>query len=390
MNDSASRRAPDLSKLLAEWIGRRYAGHIILLAVTVGMIGVGWMNPLGQVPTNVDIGELTGMGAALPTTIPVVGFVAAAPPGAASDDLTRLTELHTYIPDRPRLEIISYTVQPGDSVLGIAEKFGITPETVVFSNPILNNNPHFMEPGQTLRIAPVSGLIRDVITGDTLGGLARVYGVKPEDIINWPSNKIDSDNPQITAGQMLFVPGGNIGTITISQPPTGTGTTSGSTGSSGGSGGGGAGSQRKEPWVLQSGPGACAGGLSGGVAGSGTFIWPASHHWVSGYDFSGIHTGIDVDGDVGEPAYASDSGVVVFAGWSEWGYGNTVVVAHGNSWWTLYAHLSAINVGCGQGVYQGNQIGAIGSTGKSQGAHLHFEVYYGVFPTNPWGVLPPP
>ena len=126
------------------------------------------------------------------------------------------------------------------------------------------------------------------------------------------------------------------------------------------------------------------------MVGSGAFIYPANRHWISGYNYTGIHLGIDLDGDIGEPAYASDSGVVVFAGWSDWGYGNTLVIAHGNNWWTLYGHLSGIYVGCGQGVYQGNQIGAIGDTGKSQGAHLHFEVYYGVYQTNPWGVLPPP
>ena len=121
-----------------------------------------------------------------------------------------------------------------------------------------------------------------------------------------------------------------------------------------------------------------------------TFIFPTGHHFVSGYNFSGIHPGIDLDGEIGDPAYAADSGVVVFAGWSDWGYGNTIVIDHGRSWWSLYGHLSQIFVQCGQGIYQGNQIGAIGSTGKSQGAHLHFEIYYGVYQTNPWGVLPPP
>jgi murein DD-endopeptidase MepM/ murein hydrolase activator NlpD len=66
--------------------------------------------------------------------------------------------------------------------------------------------------------------------------------------------------------------------------------------------------------------------------------------------------------------------VVVYAGWNDWGYGYMIVLDHGNGWQTLYAHLSGINVGCGQGVRQGRVIGAVGSTGNSTGAHLHFEM----------------
>ena len=393
MNDTASpRRAPDLAQRLADLFNRlglgRYSNHVLLVVVALGVIWIGRANLLTAVPERVDVGNLAAM-SAVPTATPVVRLLAAAPSVADSTDLTRLTELHTYIPDRARFEISSYQVQLGDTILGIAEKFGLTPETIVFSNPILRDNPHFLEPGQTLRIAPVNGLIRDVIAGDTLGGLARVYGVTADDIINWPANKIDPENPQIVVGQALFVPGGTRGLLSFPDQATTAGSAGGSTGSGSGSGAGQA-AAPKEPWVLKSGAGQCVGGLAGGVVGSGAFIYPANNRWVSGYNYTGIHLGIDLDGDIGEPAYASDSGVVVFAGWSDWGYGNSIVIAHGNNWWTLYGHLSGIYVGCGQGVYQGNQIGAIGDTGKSQGAHLHFEVYYGVYQTNPWGVLPPP
>ena len=393
MNETAPRRAPDAGKLLASLIDslgvQRYTGHVILLIVAAGVIWLGRANVLSRVPTRVDVSALVPMGEAVPTPASIIPSVAIAPVAAASGsgELTRLTELHTYIPDRPRQEIANYNVHNGDTILGIAEKFGLKPETIVFGNPILRDNPHFLEPGQTLRIAPIDGIIRDVIAGDTIGGLARAYGVKPEVIVTWPANNIDPDNPQITVGQVLFVPGGSRGLLsfpTQGDPKPGSGTSGGSGGS------GGQVSTPKEPWVLKSGSGQCANGLAGGVAGSGAFIWPGNQHWVSGYDYSGIHTGIDLDGDSGEPAYASDSGVVVFSGWSDWGYGSTVIIAHGNNWWTLYGHLSAIYVSCGQGVYQGSQIGAMGNTGKSQGSHLHFEIYYGAYTTNPWGVLPPP
>ncbi len=70
------------------------------------------------------------------------------------------------------------------------------------------------------------------------------------------------------------------------------------------------------------------------------------------------------------------SGVVVYAGWNDWGYGYVIVLDHGNGWQTLYAHLSTVNVVCGQSVYQGDVIGAMGSTGNSTGAHLHFEIMH--------------
>jgi murein DD-endopeptidase MepM/ murein hydrolase activator NlpD len=76
--------------------------------------------------------------------------------------------------------------------------------------------------------------------------------------------------------------------------------------------------------------------------------------------------------------------VVVYAGWNDWGYGYMVVVNHGNGWQTLYAHLNAFNVGCGQEVYQGSVIGAIGSTGNSTGSHLHFEMMMSGTKVNPW------
>jgi murein DD-endopeptidase MepM/ murein hydrolase activator NlpD len=78
----------------------------------------------------------------------------------------------------------------------------------------------------------------------------------------------------------------------------------------------------------------------------------------------------------------------VYAGWNNWGYGNVVVINHGNGWQTLYAHLSAINVTCGQSVYQTNVIGLVGDTGNSAGSHLHFEMMYNGTKVNPHDYLP--
>jgi len=126
--------------------------------------------------------------------------------------------------------------------------------------------------------------------------------------------------------------------------------------------------------------------------GFGTFVWPASNHRLSGFDYSPStnHWGIDIAGNEGEGAYATDAGVVVYAGWNNYGYGNMIMVDHGNNFQSLYAHLSGISVGCGQSVGQGDLIGIIGNTGRSSGSHLHFEIRAISSWVNPWDVLPPP
>jgi murein DD-endopeptidase MepM/ murein hydrolase activator NlpD len=91
---------------------------------------------------------------------------------------------------------------------------------------------------------------------------------------------------------------------------------------------------------------------------------------------------------MGQPIYASQAGVVVYAGSSTVGYGLLVIVDHLNGWHTLYAHLSQWNMSCGQQVYRGTVLGLAGSTGNSSGPHLHFEMRYNGGKENPWGLLP--
>jgi len=96
---------------------------------------------------------------------------------------------------------------------------------------------------------------------------------------------------------------------------------------------------------------------------------------VTGHFYNpNIHPGLDIAGPEGNSVFATDSGVVVYAGWSEYGYGYLIVLDHGTGWQSAYAHLSAVGVGCGQSVAQGTVIGAVGNTGNSTGAHLHFEL----------------
>jgi len=319
---------------------------------------------------NINSGEV------LPTptaTVPAPAFNAG---GSDSPGVPRVADLHTILPIRQaRYEVIQYTVESGDSIFSIADKYNLQPQTILWGNRYtLGDDPHFILPGQTLNILPVDGVYHMWSAGEGLNGVASFYNVTPEDIINWPGNNLDLNtigdyaNPRIPPETMLVVPGGK-GIFTDWRTPR---------------------ISRDEPATAKHlGPGACTGSFEG-VSGSLTFLWPSTERYLSGFDYSPEtnHYGIDIAGRLGNPIFAADHGVVVYAGWNEYGYGEMIVIDHGAGWQTLYAHLSQVNVVCGQEVYQGDTIGLMGSTGKSTGPHLHFEMRsddYGR--VNPWDFL---
>lgn len=284
----------------------------------------------------------------------------------SSEALLRYANPRTIIPTRARKDVIIYTIQSGDSVFGISQQFNITPETILWANKdTLNDDPHMISIGLELRIPPVNGVYYQWKEGDTIESVASFLKVDKDAILDWTPNKIDRTNPVIEVNSFVMVPGGQREfqqwvVPTFARGPAG---------------------------VNNSIPGACSTG-EGGAYGTGTFIWPTGNTFISGNDFWSGHLAIDIGAVTGQTVYASDSGVVVYAGGISGGYGNMVMIDHGNGYATLYAHLSAISVRCGQSVYQGGAIGAAGSTGNSTGPHLHFEVrYFGGF-INPHFVLP--
>ena len=294
----------------------------------------------------------------------------AALPDFKSDDndfsLIRYANPVTIIPTRARTDATTYTIETGDSVFGIATFFNLTPETILWANKdTMNDDPHMISVGNELRIPPTDGVYYEWQKGDSLETVSGKFKVDTDAILDWTPNKIDRTDPVITPGTYVMIPGGKREfqqwvVPTIPRGPAGVNSTI---------------------------PGACD-TSAGGAYGSGTFVWPTNNHFISGNDYWSGHLAIDIGAMTGDNVYASDSGVVVYAGGISGGYGNMVMIDHGNGYQTLYAHLSVISVRCGASVYQGSVIGAAGSSGNSTGPHLHFEVrFMGGF-LNPHYVLP--
>jgi murein DD-endopeptidase MepM/ murein hydrolase activator NlpD len=207
--------------------------------------------------------------------------------------------------------------------------------------------------GQKLEILPVTGVSHKVAKGETIYSIAKRYDAEPQAIVNFPFNTFVNDETfELAVGQELIVPEGVRPVVRQQTAPR----------------------QR----ILT--PDA------GTVVASGSFVWPASGT-ISQY-FSWYHQAIDIANRSAPNILAADAGRVTTAGWPDsYGYGNRVVIDHGNGYQTLYAHLQSIYVVVGQSVSRGAPIGRMGTTGRSTGIHLHFEVYRNGVRINPLTVL---
>jgi len=253
---------------------------------------------------------------------------------------------------RTRDTIESYTIQPGDTVSSIAYQFGVSVNTILWENDLTNYS--IIRPGQKLVILPVSGLRHTVSSGETLSEIAKKYSVGIDEIIEF--NMLASAN-DINIGEKLIIPGGQKTPVVRTY------------------------SLRK--WTEPSTPSVVIPPKSA----SGKMAWPSSCSRISQY-FSWRHYGVDIACGYGKTISAAQGGEVVKAagGWNG-GYGIMIIIDHGNGTQTLYGHLSKLYVNEGDTVAEGQAIGAEGSTGRSTGPHVHFEVRVNGLRSNPLSYL---
>lgn len=237
-----------------------------------------------------------------------------------------------------------YTVKVGDSLTGIASRFGVSMMTVWWANHLTSKDA--LHVGQVLLIPPVNGLVVTVKAGDTLDSIATENKIDIADIISLN----DLQDPNLIVGQVLVLPGAKGDPM-----PTPTPTKKPSTSSSSSGGGG--------SFVYVSGP----------------WAWPVPGGYISQYFHYG-HLGVDIAAPYGSAIVSPRAGTVVFAGWKDNGGGYQVWIYHGNGIYTGHHHMSKVLVSAGQTVAKGQIIGQIGQTGWATGPHDHFEVWVGY----PW------
>lgn len=277
-------------------------------------------------------------------------------PNAAGVSLESFVNFKTYVSEKPRSEIIEYKVKSGETISQIAEKFNISSDTIKWANDLESKDS--IKPGQTLKIMPVSGIAATVKSGDTLESLAKKYNSSSQAILDFPFNDVPDDF-KLKTGQLVIIPDGSPPEVPSIRKP--------------------------QPQYIAQGP--KSNSPSFVAPGGGNFMWPTTFQQISTH-FAWWHPGIDMSNLSGPPVSSADGGTVVVAGWPDnYGYGNRVIVDHGNGYQTLYAHLSNIYVGVGQVVSRGQVVGQMGSTGRSTGTHLHFEIRYKGVAVNPLAIL---
>jgi murein DD-endopeptidase MepM/ murein hydrolase activator NlpD len=266
-------------------------------------------------------------------------------------------------PEPPKPPFFIYTVQEGDTVGGLASRFGIASTSILWNNLDLENADE-LSVGQQVRIPNSDGIVYEVRLGDTLTDIAGYFDVDVQQILDFPANNV-SNVDDIVEDQTIFIPNGTLPAPAAPTPEV----------------------TDVEPAVPGVEPSAPA---APGPASSAGFIWPV-YGPISSYFGPSHPLGIDIDqfNSPGAPIVAAASGVVTFAGGQTCcSYGLYVVINHQNGFETLYAHMASIAVAQGEYVSQGEVIGYVGITGYSTGYHLHFEVHLNGQVVNPLNYLP--
>lgn len=361
-----ARLLTDVYRLSGDWsdwhpaLSRVSAHAAVLIIALTGIVlsGVEWSaqtasGSAGSGPRPTVEGEAPSEEKDPPLKTRVQDLSVSATAGGTTDAIFRQAQPHTIIPERPRLEMVTYTVQAGDTVQSIADQFGLDPTSILWANPAIEDAPDLLRIGQEVVILPIDGVLHKVDEGDTLASVAELYDVDPEAIASCEYNDLEDASGSVGPGELpggfLIVPGGE---------------------------------KPYEPKVVT----AYAGPVPEGARGTGRFQWPVLGSITQDYWYG--HRAIDIGAPTGSAVLATDGGFVSFAGWTDVGYGYLIVVDHANGFATYYAHLSNIYVVEGQAVERAKVIGAVGNTGNSTGPHLHFEVRRRGAQQNPRAYLP--
>lgn len=260
---------------------------------------------------------------------------------------TESNGIETMVSEKVRDGIKLYKVEEGDTVVSISKKFGVDTETIRWQNNLTGDK---IKVGQTLEILPVTGIAHKVAKGDTVYSIAKKYDSSAQAVVDFPFNTFSNDETfELAIGQVVIVPDGvKPAEVTL-------------------------------PRIRQITPDA------GSVVASGNFVWPTNGTITQ--NFVWYHPGIDIANKVAPNVLAADSGVITYASCLTYGYGCHVQINHGNGYTTLYGHFQQIYVTVGQTVGRGSAIGKMGSTGRSTGTHLHFEVIKNGVKLSPLSVL---
>lgn len=256
---------------------------------------------------------------------------------------TRADSASSTRPSTGRTESQTYVVQGGDTLGAIAEQFNLSITTILWANNLSVRS--VLQPGDDITILPFDGISHTVKSGDTLSRIAATYDVTINDIET--SNPLTRSST-LSIGDTLLIPGGEkqstTRTVVQSTPQRTTTTTSSSASTS-------------------------------AAPSSSGMVWPTDLRLITQY-YGWRHTGVDIDCHYSHNNYAALAGTVIYSGWKS-GYGYTVDIQHANGLQTRYGHHAQLYVSSGQQVSTGQAIGLCGSTGRSTGTHLHFEVISG-------------
>ncbi|RLC35466.1 hypothetical protein DRH14_00925 [Candidatus Shapirobacteria bacterium] len=263
-----------------------------------------------------------------------------------------LNNANTLISNLPKGEVSEYRVKDGDTVSSIANKFGVSIDTIVWENKMKSVDD--IQVKQILKVLPVTGVRYKVKRGETIYSIAKKHKTNAQNIIDYPFNTFSNDEKfSLLTGQEIIIPDGI---------------------------------KPKERIIDKARYRSRTVAAIPGVVGEGNFMWPTTGRISQRYYW--YHRAVDIANKNSPPIVAAQSGTVIRRGWGG-GYGNYVVIDHGNGYKTLYAHMKTgtFAVTLGQKVNQGQKLGIMGTTGRSTGIHLHFEIIGPNGKLNPLTVL---